>query len=95
MSAFDGQEDTRLRDYASRVAIEPDRRKMSDYDETTRICGVTCIAASAKAILVKGGDLDGEMWIPKSVVHDNSEVYDVKHEGDLVVQSWWARKNGL
>lgn len=38
-----------------------------------------------------------ERWVPKSVVHDNSEVYDLREnrEGKLVLKGWWARKEGL
>lgn len=36
-------------------------------------------------------------WIPKSVLHDDSEVYDegANKEGEVVVKSWWAEKEGL
>jgi len=36
------------------------------------------------------------VWIPKSVIHDDSEVYDEDSaEGEVVVQEWWAKKEGL
>lgn len=50
-----------------------------------------------KAILVELlEDGEGEeVWIPKSVIHDDSEVYSEKNgEGELLVVSWWARANG-
>lgn len=34
-------------------------------------------------------------WIPNSVLHDDSEVYLVGHEGNVVVNEWWADKEGL
>ena len=34
-------------------------------------------------------------WIPKSVVHDNSEVYKEGHSGKLVVKGWFAKKEHL
>ncbi len=35
-------------------------------------------------------------WIPKSVIHDDSEVYDESTEtGELVVFNWFAEKEGL
>ncbi len=34
-------------------------------------------------------------WIPKSVLHDDSEVYGNGHQGDVVVHEWWADKEGL
>lgn len=37
------------------------------------------------------------VWIPKSMIHDDSEVYDEdkNNEGEVVVQTWWAEKEGL
>lgn len=55
------------------------------------------IRTTEKAILVKLEDEDDrEVWIPKSVIHDNSEVYSEQSStGLLVVQEWWANKNGF
>lgn len=53
-----------------------------------------CIAETEKAIKVQRED-GSEFWIPKSVVHDNSEVYADGHDGDLVVAEWFAQKQGL
>lgn len=51
-----------------------------------------CTRDTEKALLVK---IDGkDVWIPKSVVHDDSEVYEVGHEGEVIVRRWWAEKNG-
>lgn len=51
---------------------------------------------SGKALLcrLESGD---ERWIPKSVIHDDSEVYDADDnaEGELVLQAWFAAKEGL
>ena len=52
------------------------------------------LRATDKALLVS---LDGEeeVWVPKSVIHDDSEVYSEKaDEGDIVVLAWWAKNNG-
>lgn len=37
------------------------------------------------------------IWIPIKCIHDNSEVYDAGENstGDVVVQTWWAEKEGL
>lgn len=37
------------------------------------------------------------IWIPKSVIDDDSEVYDEdkNSEGEVVVKTWWAEKEGL
>ena len=52
-----------------------------------------CTRETDKAILVSDGTT--ELWVPKSVLHDNSEVYSDGDEGDLVVLEWWAEKNGF
>ena len=37
-----------------------------------------------------------EVWVPKSLIHDDSEVYSMKaNAGTLIVPLWWARKQGL
>jgi hypothetical protein len=49
-----------------------------------------------KAILFENID-DEQLWVPKSVIHDDSEVWadaDDKREGELIVKQWWAEKNG-
>lgn len=54
---------------------------------------VACISESAKAIQVL---IDGERkWIPKSVIHDDSEVYRNDDFGTLVLKEWFAEKEGL
>ena len=59
---------------------------------SARIEDVRCIKETDKAILV---DVEGEeVWIPKSQVHDDSEVWKADQEGELVVSSWFARKRG-
>jgi hypothetical protein len=47
-----------------------------------------------KAILVSLEGA-GEKWIPKSVVHDDSEIWKKDDTGKLVVKMWWAEKNVL
>lgn len=50
---------------------------------------------SDKAILVEIADIDTEaVWIPKSVIHDDSEVWEDEQDGDLVVKDWYAKKQG-
>jgi hypothetical protein len=70
---------------------------MSREDESgVKVEGVICIKETEKAILVEGHSLpDGEMWIPKSVVHHDSEVFKLGEEGALVVFEWFAKKEGL
>lgn len=33
-----------------------------------------------------------EFWVPKSVIHDDSEVYRQGDAGTLALQEWWAEK---
>lgn len=47
-----------------------------------------------KAILV-AFEGSGERWVPKSVVHDDSEIWKKGDTGKLVVKMWWAEKNVL
>jgi hypothetical protein len=51
------------------------------------------LKVTEKALLIQTED-HGNVWVPRSVVHDDSEVFDRGHEGDLVVQSWCAEKEG-
>lgn len=52
------------------------------------------IRSTDMALLVKL-DTGEEVWIPKSVIHDDSECYEDGGEGTVVVHSWWAERNGL
>jgi len=57
------------------------------------------IRETGKAVLVQLDDEfdpfgePQEIWIPKSVIHDDSEVYQEDTEGEIIVFSWWAEKN--
>lgn len=56
---------------------------------------VECVKDTGAALLCI---IDGkEKWIPKSVVSDDSEVYDAdKHsDGTLIVHEWFAIKEGM
>ncbi len=50
-----------------------------------------CVAATDKAIQVvlEEGRI---LWVPQSVVHDDSEVYSKGDQGELVVELWWAEQ---
>lgn len=72
----------------------------SDDDEGAEPVEVARIAhckrETEKALLVEDDD-GAEHWIPKSVVHDDSEVFDAgkNADGRLVVKRWFAEKEGL
>lgn len=61
-----------------------------------RIEKTTATQATERALLVESDNLDAPCWVPKAVVHDDSEVFDAKDnaEGTLVVEKWFARKQG-
>lgn len=65
-------------------------------DEAYTFGEAECVAETDKAIGVLRDDAgDTEpFWIPKSVIHDDSEVWKKGDEGELVVKYWWAEKNG-
>lgn len=55
------------------------------------------VRSTPKALLVEleSGE---EQWVPRSVIHDDSEVYTDEGEnaeGELIVLQWWADKEGL
>lgn len=63
-------------------------------DDTFSVNDAAVIRDSGKALLFKTDDL-GEVWVPKSVIHDDSEVWEMGQDpGTLVVQGWWAQKQG-
>lgn len=51
------------------------------------------IKDSGKALLVLIPEVDDEpVWVPQSVIDDDSEVWKERQEGTLVVATWWAEK---
>lgn len=65
-------------------------------------CRARCLRETDRALLIELQPTDDELdrverWIPKSLVHDDSEVFDAgEHaEGTLVVEGWWAAEKGL
>jgi hypothetical protein len=71
-------------------------KRNEDYDG---ICfeGAEAIAISRnhKNLLIDCSDFDEPMWIPVKCIHDDSEVYRWRDKGTLIVQQWWAERNGL
>lgn len=55
------------------------------------------VRASEKALQIELFDLGETKWIPRSVIHDDSEVYDdgKNKEGEVVVNQWWATQENL
>jgi hypothetical protein len=67
----------------------------TDEADIVRFDDCTAVHATPKALLVSIPELGDEIWIPRSVVHDDSEVFESGHEGELVIKEWWAREEGL
>ena len=70
------------------------RREMTDQEA---ILGeATPLRQTDKALLVRlESDLE-EHWIPQSVISDDSECYSMlSGPGTLIVQRWFAEKEGL
>lgn len=49
---------------------------------------------SGKALLIEAPDFDEPQWIPHSQIHEDSEVYKVGTDGNLLVSEWFAEKRG-
>lgn len=53
------------------------------------------VKETGRAVLVESKNLDEPTWVPMSVIHDDSEVWEEGDIGVLTVKSWWAEKEGL
>lgn len=62
-------------------------------NDTVSIPDVECIRDTGKALLCRINGRD--VWVPQSVIHDDSEVYGLGHEGKLVIAGWFAEKEKL
>lgn len=51
-------------------------------------------AETEKAVCVSAPDFDEDMWVPKSQIDSDSEVFEEGTSGDLVVSDWFAEKKG-
>ena len=64
-------------------------------DDQADFHDVTVLQETPKALRIV---IEGEeKWVPKSVIHDDSDVFDGDENGTgtLIVKSWWAKKEGL
>lgn len=62
-------------------------------DETVEIDDVTVEAETDRALLCVIDER--QRWIPKSVVHEDSEVFEQGDQGTLVLFRWFAEKEGF
>lgn len=58
------------------------------YLETEKAIGVRRLEGSTEDPLEKD-----PFWVPKSVIHNDSDVKAKDDEGELVVKTWWAVNN--
>lgn len=65
---------------------------MREQEDPVRI-EAKCIRETSAAILVEIGE--EEVWIPKSQIDDDSEVYKDGDEGTLVITAWIAKQKGI
>lgn len=66
---------------------------MAEFSDKARFELAYCLRETDKAILV---DIDGDQhWVPKSVVDDDSEVWEEGQEGELVIAGWFADKENI
>lgn len=71
------------------------RRNRGDDDEDVTIPNVKATVDTGPALLCELQDPSREVWVPQSVICDESEVYSAKNgenEGNLVIRGWFARK---
>ena len=54
-----------------------------------------CVGETAKAILVQIPDIDEPMWMPKTQIHDDSDVYENEGTGTLIVSRWIATQKDI
>ena len=63
----------------------------TDFDGVT-VGDAVAVGETDKALKV---DLEGEIiWVPKSQIHDDSEVYEPGTDGTLIVTRWFADQRG-
>lgn len=62
-------------------------------DDKHTIDDAEAIGETDKALRVRTKE-HGDVWVPKSVIHDDSEVFEKGGDGALIVKAWFARKEG-
>ena len=67
---------------------------MKDQDYVS-LGNVTVLRTTEKALLCRIEDDDREVWVPLSQIAEESDVSDEGDEGELLVASWWAEREGL
>lgn len=52
-----------------------------------------CLRETDDALLIYSPDT-GDEWFPKAVIREESEIAGEGDAGELVICTWWARKQG-
>lgn len=71
---------------------------MTTFADRAEFENALCVGESEKALLVKLPELEKPVWIPKSQVDDDSEVYGAdprENKGTLIVSQWIAEQKDL
>ena len=55
-----------------------------------KVADATLKRETTMAMLVHFGDINEELWVPKSITKDFDEA-----AGTIEVQDWWLKRNGL
>lgn len=50
---------------------------------------------TGKAIKVKVLTSEGSFWLPLSIIRSEFNAYDYEEWQEVLIDSWWLRKNGL
>jgi len=70
------------------------RQIVHDADDTFEFDSVICIKDSHLACCIKDLDTGETFWVPKSCIHEDSEVFEYPQRGKLIVLAWLAEKEG-
>lgn len=62
---------------------------------TVELDVIDVVKETDAALCVELADRDEEVWIPKSVVSDDSEVWKEGDTGTMIIAEWFAEKEGL
>lgn len=65
-----------------------------DEDDYVPVEGLTIVTQTARATLVRT-DEDDELWIPKSVIHEECYYAVGDTDVELNIKAWFATKEGI
>ncbi|MBI4022669.1 hypothetical protein HY375_00690 [Candidatus Berkelbacteria bacterium] len=64
--------------------------------EPAEVHDVLGLKSTPKALLVRtGSNPEDLIWVPKSIIDEDSDVHEPGDTGTLRVPEWWAKKEGL